>query len=137
MPAMDFGSIPLFRAMAKRMSWLGEREKVLAQNVANADTPGYVPQDLKQQSFRDLLGGSVRPTLAATNAKHFTSSARAAGGFATAVDKGAETTPSGNRVSLEQEMMKVGETATQHHLVTSLYRRQLGMLRAALGRVTG
>jgi flagellar basal-body rod protein FlgB len=134
---MDFGSIPLFRAMAKRMSWLGERQKVLAQNVANADTPGYVPQDLKQQSFRDLLGGSARPTLAATDVKHFTGSARAAGGFAMASVKTAEPTPSGNRVSLEQEMMKVGETATEHHLVTSLYRRQLGMIRTALGRLTG
>ena len=134
---MDFGSIPLFRAMAKRMSWLGERERVLAQNVANADTPGYVPQDLKQQSFRDLLGGSARPTLATTDVKHFTGGAHSRGSFTLTTDKSAETTPSGNRVSLEEEMMKVGETATQHHLVTSLYRRQLGMIRAALGRVTG
>jgi flagellar basal-body rod protein FlgB len=134
---MDFGSIPLFRAMAQRMSWLGERERVLAQNVANADTPGYVPQDLKQQSFRDLLGGSARPTLAATDAQHFARGARPTGDFVAGRTKGAEKTPSGNRVSLEQEMMKVGETATEHRLVTSLYRRQLGMIRAALGRMTG
>lgn len=134
---MDFGSIPLFRAMAKRMSWLGERQQVLAQNVANADTPGYVPQDLKQQSFRDLLGGSARPTLAATHSRHLSGAVRGAGGFAVVRVKTAETTPSGNRVSLEQEMMKVGETATDHHLMTSLYRRHLGMIRAALGRMSG
>ena len=134
---MDFGSIPLFRAMATRMSWLGERERVLAQNVANADTPGYVPQDLKQQSFRDLLGGSARPALARTNSKHLTGAASAPGDATLTKVKEAETTPSGNRVSLEQEMMKVGETATQHHLITSLYRQQLGLLRTALGRMTG
>ncbi|MBX6369529.1 MAG: hypothetical protein IRZ04_16205 [Rhodospirillales bacterium] len=134
---MDFGSIPLFRAMAKRMSWLGERQQVLAQNVANADTPGYVPQDLKQQSFRDLLGGSARPTLATTHTRHLAGAARGAGGFAVVRVKTAEPTPSGNRVSLEQEMMKVGETATYHHLMTSLYRRHLGMIRAALGRMSG
>jgi flagellar basal-body rod protein FlgB len=134
---MDFGSIPLFRAMSQRMSWLGERQRVLAQNVANADTPGYVPQDLKQQSFRDLLGGSARPTLAATDAQHFATAAGGNGRFALASAKQAEITPSGNRVSLEQEMMKVGETATDHRLMTSLYRRQLGLIRAALGRMTG
>lgn len=134
---MDFGSIPLFRAMATRMSWLGERERVLAQNVANADTPGYVPHDLKQQSFRDLLGGSARPALAATDPKHFIGSARTRGSFDATTAKKAEATPSGNRVSLEEEMMKVGETATAHHLMTSLYRQQLGMLRTALGRITG
>jgi flagellar basal-body rod protein FlgB len=131
---MDFGSIPLFRAMAKRMSWLGERQQVLAQNVANADTPGYVPHDLKQQSFRALLGGSASPTLAATDAQHFTGAARAMGGFAMAPVRRAERTPSGNRVSLEQEVMKVGETATEHHLISSLYRRHMAMIRAALGR---
>jgi flagellar basal-body rod protein FlgB len=134
---MDFGSIPLFRAMANRMSWLGEREKVLAQNVANADTPGYVPEDLKQQSFRDLLGGSARPTLATTNARHFARAPHSTGEFTVTKAKGAEATPSGNRVSLEQEMMKVGDTATQHHLITSLYRRQLGLIKTALGRSTG
>jgi flagellar basal-body rod protein FlgB len=134
---MDFGSIPLFRAMSQRMSWLGERQKVLAQNVANADTPRYVPQDLKQQSFRDLLGGSARPTLAATDEKHFATASRGGERFTLARAKHAEITPSGNRVSLEEEMMKVGETATEHRLITSLYRRQLGMLRTALGRVTG
>jgi flagellar basal-body rod protein FlgB len=134
---MDFGSIPLFRAMANRMSWLGERERVLAQNVANADTPGYVPHDLKRQSFRDLLGGSARPALAATDARHFTGPPHEAGRVAMTTAKTAEAAPSGNRVSLEEEMMKVGETATQHHLMTSLYRQQLGLIRTALGRITG
>jgi flagellar basal-body rod protein FlgB len=131
---MDFGSIPLFRAMTQRMSWLGERQQVLAQNVANADTPGYVPQDLKQQSFRELVGGSARPALAATDVKHLTGTARAAGDFAKSSVKAAERTPSGNRVSIEQEMMKVGETASDHHLMSSLYRRHIAMVRAALGR---
>jgi flagellar basal-body rod protein FlgB len=134
---MDFGSIPLFRAMATRMSWLGERQKVLAQNVANADTPGYVPQDLKQQSFRELVGGSVRPTLAATDPRHIVRSPHGPDGFDARHVKTAELTPSGNRVSLEEEMMKVGKTATDHHLVASLYKRHIAIIRAALGRGGG
>ena len=45
-----------------------------------------------------------------------------------------ERTPSGNAIEVEKEMMKVGDTATQHHLVASLYKRHILMVRAALGR---
>ena len=132
---MDFSGIPLFRAMAQRMSWLGERQQVLAQNVANADTPGYVPQDLKAPSFRELVAGNQRatPMLATTSPKHLVG-----GGvqqIAAKMTKATgERTPSGNSVEVEKEMMKVGDTATQHHLVASLYKRHLLMVRAALGR---
>ena len=132
---MDFSGIPLFRAMAQRMSWLGERQQVLAQNVANADTPGYVPQDLEAPSFRELVAGNKRamPPLAMTSPKHL-----AGAGIheiaAKTTKAAGERTPSGNSVDIEREMMKVGETATQHHLVASLYKRHLLMIRAALGR---
>ena len=134
---MDFSGIPLFRAMAQRMSWLGERQQVLGQNVANADTPGYVPQDLKAPSFRELVAGNQRatPTLAMTSPQHI-----AGGGIqqvaAKTMKAAGERTPSGNSVEIEKEMMKVGDTATQHHLVASLYKRHLLMVRAALGRVS-
>jgi flagellar basal-body rod protein FlgB len=133
---MDFSGIPLFRAMAQRMSWLGERQQVLAQNVANADTPGYVPQDLKAPSFREMVAGNRRatPALAITSPKHL-----AGGGvqqIAAKMKAPGERTPSGNSVEIEKEMMKVGDTATQHHLVASLYKRHMLMVRAALGRVS-
>ena len=38
---MDFGKLPIFDVLARRMGWLGQRQEVLAQNIANADTPGY------------------------------------------------------------------------------------------------
>ena len=133
---MDYSGIPLFRAIAKRMAWLGERQQLLAQNVSNANTPGYVAQDLKPLSFRDMVagGGMPRPGMAATAARHF-----AGGGVQKAVfdvrpAAAAERTPSGNRVDIEREMMKVGETASDHRLATTLYRRHMAMIRAALGR---
>ena len=52
---MDLSKIPIFEAIAKRMSWLGERQTVLAQNVANADTPGFAARDLKAPDFSRLM----------------------------------------------------------------------------------
>jgi flagellar basal-body rod protein FlgB len=131
---MDLGNIPLFKAMMSRMSWLTERQQVLGQNVANADTPNYKAQDLKPQSFKEMLAGSTNHLqLAATQPNHLPG-VGAATSFRAAADRNAETSPSGNSVSIEDQMLKVSSTANEFQLTTSLYRRQIGMLKTVLGR---
>jgi flagellar basal-body rod protein FlgB len=131
---MDLGNIPLFKAMMSRMSWLTERQQILSQNVANADTPNFKPSDLKPLSFRDMLGNTTgRLQLAATQANHLT----APGGsepFRPIVDKNVVTSPSGNAVSVEDQMLKVASTANEFQLTTNLYRRQISLLKTVLGR---
>jgi len=63
---MDLNEIPLFRALGQRMSWLTRRQEVLAQNIANADTPGYVPRDLDPLDFDALVRGSSKRLSAAS-----------------------------------------------------------------------
>ena len=53
---MDLKKLTLFRMMSDRMDWLTQRQQVLSQNVANADTPQYGARDLKPIDFK----GSVR-----------------------------------------------------------------------------
>ena len=55
---MDLSQVPLFAALSKRMAWLTERQSVLAQNVANGDTPGYVAQDLPAPDFSKYLANA-------------------------------------------------------------------------------
>jgi flagellar basal-body rod protein FlgB len=135
--AMDLNSLPLFRAMAKRMAWLGERQQTLAQNVANADTPGYVAQDLKAQTFRDLVGNATgKLQMTATQPLHL-AGVRSSGSGAKVVAQKSERAPDGNSVDLEKEMMKVSETATDFNLVSNLYRQHIAMMKAVLGRSSG
>ncbi len=125
--------------MAKRLSWLGERQQVLANNVANADTPGYRARDLKALSFKKVLGGEgAKLGMAATNATHLAGQSRKPASSASAVDKvdSHEIVISGNSVSLEEEMMKVGKTAMDYQLMTNLYRKHIMMIKTALGRGT-
>ena len=135
--AMDLNKLPLFSMISQRMNWLGERQKVLAQNVANADTPNYAPRDLKEVDFRRMVssgGGSAKLQPAATDEKHM---GGAGGGGAKAnvvKPKPTETTVSGNSVTLEQELMKIADTGMDYQLVTNLYRKQLGLFRTVLGR---
>src|SRR5258707_9924381 len=89
---MDLGNIPLFKAMMSRMSWLTERQQVLAQNVANADTPAFKAKDLKAQTFKEMLAGSSANhlTLAATQPNHLAGVGPALA-FKPVADRNAET----------------------------------------------
>ena len=48
--------------------------------------------------------------------------------------KGMETSPTGNSVVLEEQLIKVSETQIQYSMLTNLYRKQADMLRMAIGR---
>lgn len=130
---MDLSKLPLFALIGRKMGWLAERQKVLAENVANADTPGFKARDLKAMDFASLAADAARLAPAATDRQHL---AHRASASAAAVVKGrpVETTLSGNTVSLEAEMMKVSETAMDYQLISNIYRKQLDMIRAAIGR---
>lgn len=141
--AMDLGTIPLFSALQKRMAWLNQRSRVLAENVANADTPRFQPKDLKPQAFADLLrgkSGMTRVVPATTSTGHMVPPRSATGQFAEYAKKdvdAAEASPTGNAVNLEEQMMKASETQLDYQLATNLYRKHLGMLKIALGRSAG
>jgi flagellar basal-body rod protein FlgB len=131
---MDLDKIPLFKAMSQRMAWLNERQSVLAQNVANADTPNYRSRDLKAPSFAELVGRkNSQLQLAATQPNHLTGSGADAP-FRQEADRNVELSPSGNSVSLEEQMMKVSSTATDYQLTTTLYKQHIAMLKTVLGK---
>ncbi len=132
---MTLGGIPLFRMMSEQMTWLNQRQKVLSQNIANADTPNYVPKDLVRLDFADLAKSrSLQIKIRATNPRHIGQGPDQKGNFRTTEDKGFESSPSGNSVVLEEEMMKVSESQIDYELITRLYRKHVGMIRTALGR---
>lgn len=127
--------LPLMGFIRKKMQWHQSRQSVLASNVANADTPGYKPKDLKSLTFDDHLSGVSRPMtgMHTTHAKHMSVAVRD-DGFATKTTKDFEVTPSGNGVVLEDEMMKVAANQFDYQLATTVYSRSLGLLKIAIGR---
>src|SRR5271154_2306832 len=57
---MDLSKQTLFKMISTRMAYLGERQKVIAQNIANADTPNYQSRDLKPLDFKDQMAHQMR-----------------------------------------------------------------------------
>ena len=106
---MAMGDLPLFSMLKTRMHWHQTRQKLLAENVANADLPAFKPRDLREVDFGRALGAAIsRVTLTTTSPSHLS----ALGGGASTDSANArrfETTPSGNSVNLEDEMLKVAQ----------------------------
>lgn len=130
---MSVTDLPLFSILKTRMYWLNERQRVLAENVANADTPGFRGRDLKQLDFHDALKSADSVQLATTTPGHIGGTA-ATSRFPTDNRGGFETTPRGNAVVLEDEMLKVAQTQMDHQAATQLYARSIGLIKTALGR---
>jgi len=133
---MDLDRINIMKAIARRLEWTGERQRVLAENIANADTPGYKPKDIKSANFSELVKGpNQRTGLAVTSPGHIgRSSAGGAEKWKVERAKGDfEVAPNGNAVNLEQQSMLVASNQGEHNLMTNLYRKQVGLLRKALG----
>lgn len=126
---MDLTKLDLFSLAEQRLDWADRRQQVLAQNVANANTPGYDARDLKP--FAALLQRATVP-LAATNPLHLAalSDPMAADRSETA----AERAPDGNAVSLDEQLTKLADTSGMHQLAANLYTKYMGMFRLALGK---
>lgn len=125
---MDFGASPLFAALARRLEFLAARSGVIAENIANADTPGYVARDLAPTGFAARLSAALR----VSDPRHIPaapSSARAASRAEDAPD--GDVALNGNKVSVETQMMKLAETRADYQLAATVYRKAIDMTRIA------
>ena len=133
---MNIADIPLLGMLRERMSWLNARQQTLSQNVANADSPGYLARDLKPLNFEDMMkrmGADQSSGLTTTNPMHIAISKKQPGAYAGEDSPDTEASISGNTVSLEAEMMKVSDTQAQFQAATNLYSKALSMMRTAIG----
>jgi len=133
---MDLQSLKLFQMAMTKMEWAAQRQKVLSQNVANADTPDYKPKDLKTLNFKTMLRDEVAPVkVARTNAAHQMGTIPEQDSFRSrTLMKSFEESPDGNEVVLEEQMQKVGDTRSQYAVSVTLMQSNLKMLKMALGK---
>jgi flagellar basal-body rod protein FlgB len=133
---MGIANIPLFTALAEKMKWHQTRQGLLAENVANAETPGFRGRDLKAFGFEEHMRNLSSATLSSTTTSpmHIEIGSSDAGGFGQRQLNNFEITPEGNGITLEDEMMKVATNQMDYQTVTTLYTRSMRLIRTALGR---
>ncbi|UDF02716.1 flagellar basal body rod protein FlgB [Asticcacaulis sp. AND118] len=136
---MSTENIGLLGALKDKMTWLGQRQKLVAQNVANATTPGFKPRDLKRMDFEAVMKGQQEQTglgMRLTEAGHM--SAEGTGTFApkSMIAPDSETTMDGNSVVLEEQMLKMAESRMQYEAALGFYQKTMGLIRMA-GKAPG
>jgi flagellar basal-body rod protein FlgB len=129
--AMDPTKIGLFDMAEKRLVWTAQRQSVLAGNIANANTPAYQARDI--DSFASVLAGQggVEPTR--TQPGHLAGTLPS--GLASVTkDPPKARALDGNSVALDEQLTKVADTETTQALVTTVWKKYMGMFSMALGR---
>lgn len=129
----------LFATLGQSMKYLGERQRVIAQNIAHGDTPGYKARELEPPSFANMVDADagpvrvVRPVVRPSERMSTLGTGR--GDAGTVIDTDiSETKPDGNTVTLEDQLLKMGQVQADFAALTNLYRKHMGLMKAALGR---
>ncbi|HIF24679.1 MAG TPA: flagellar basal body rod protein FlgB [Micavibrio sp.] len=133
---MTTQNIGLLKAMTAKMGYLDQRQRVIAQNVANSDTPGYIPRDLTKVDFGRVMAESYNSKILrqeTTDNLHMPSHREVADPKNRDQKTVYETAPAGNAVIMEEQMLKSTETTTDYNLMTTLYQKNISMMRTALG----
>lgn len=134
---MTIDDIPLFSMLKGRLSYLNQRQQVIGQNVANSDTPGYVPHDLKaftvsSDGARPTASLALAPVM--TNAAHLpgTKPSTATSGWASQTAPDSETRLDGNKVVLEEEMIKMQDARLNYETALGLYQKSVSLIQMAI-----
>ena len=109
--------LALFSIASDRNRWLATRSAALADNIANADTPGFKARDVP--SFEAAMN-SASAAMLRTNANHMAPTQFGARTYDLVQRPGEVPKHSGNTVSLETELASLGETRSQHSLVSGV-----------------
>lgn len=134
---MDLQNLALFRMTKTKLDWLAQRQKVLAQNIANANTPEYKAKDLRDLDFSKEIKSIMEPQVAVaqTDSRHLPGTLPTRGPFyEDSHGKPFEESIDGNRVVLEEQMEKVGKVKGEYTLALNLFQKNVKMLKTALGK---
>ena len=126
-----FQSLDIFRMAGGLAEHAAARQALIAQNIANADTPGYRATELPR--FSAAMNDSQSTAMRHTRSGHVAGTGTGPQNYRPELSAGAAA-PNGNTVSIETEMMRATEVRHQHELALSVYKSALGILRSSLGR---
>lgn len=155
---MNTGDIPLLAMLKSRLGYLSDRQRVIAENVANADTPGYVARDVKPFDFKSHMqaampaqgssamgsgvggpnpGMAPSGAMAMTQPGHMQVPSGKGAAFKVKATPDSEMTIDGNGVVLEDQMVKLTNARMEYDAAISFYQQSLSMLKTAMRRPGG
>jgi flagellar basal-body rod protein FlgB len=122
--------------LASFMSLSTIRNEKLAENIANANMPGYKAKDIDEKSFFQIMKG-VRMgsfSLMRTNPRHFAGESINQGAIIRKQKDAGPTKPNGNNINLAVQSLKIAKNQLEHQKATDLYKQNVDLYRMALGK---
>ena len=132
---MNLSTLNVFRVATVKMGWLSERQGVLAQNIANADTPDYRAKDLKAPSFSETMSnGNHNVKMVQTAKGHMIGPGNTMNSrLIKERNKDVyEVSPNDNAVIMEEQLIKISESSMNFKLASNIYSKNLSMFKMAL-----
>jgi flagellar basal-body rod protein FlgB len=141
---MDLNQIPLFAMLKSKLGYTSQRQRLIAENVANADVPNYAPRDLKPFTFDQSMRAAEQVSMARTSGAHMSVTTGGIGAVGVPGVPGiggadgavrtpdSETRLDGNQVVLEEQMVKLSEARMDYDAAIGFYQQSLGLLKTAL-----
>lgn len=127
---MDLTNLSVISLAHQNMRYLTEKERVIATNLANANTPGYLPKDVQKPTFSSELSQTL--ALKTTNPMHMSGTGSAT--FSNKVYTPAPTTPltiDGNGVIVEDQLNEASKASGEYNRMITIYNKYRTMLKAA------
>ena len=140
---MDLKNLTVFSLANQNMHYLSAKERVIAANIANASTPGYMPKEIETPSFLKTLEQNKQYPLAATDSKHFnkiqsTLKPETHSGFKVFTQKPHDAlTIDGNGVILEEQMNEASKASSEYKKMITIYNTYKNMLSTANTKING
>ncbi len=132
---MDIDKITLSDLAMAKLDWAAKRARLIAQNVANADTPGYKARDLDKFTFKDALQAVAPVTVARTNPQHLKGTIPEQSRFTVRKNlKTSEAAPDGNNVVVEEQMQKLSDAKGAYSTAVTLMSAEDRLMKLALGK---
>jgi flagellar basal-body rod protein FlgB len=138
-PVMAADDLSIFAMLKNRLSYLADRQQVIAQNVANSDTPNFTPKDLKPFALPGhgaAAGGLAPITPTMTSPMHLIAPTTTASAAKPVDSPDSETTLNGNSVVLEDEMMKMSQARADYDAAVAFYQQSAALLATAAKTTT-
>jgi flagellar basal-body rod protein FlgB len=130
---MDYSKLTLFSMMQTKMAYHSQRQDSLAQNIANADTPGARAKDVKPLDFSRMMRKQQKLAMAQTSGVHKEGIAYRLPDYqAEQSKKTFEMKPVKNTINVEEQMMQISQNAFDFQTTTTMYRKTADLFKIAL-----
>ncbi len=135
---MDLKNLSVFNMANQNMRFLQAKQQVIAENIANATTPGYLARAIEKPNFGREIAAAANLKLTTTNPKHLTGIPdKSNSAYRIYTPQPSEAlTIDGNGVILEEQMNEASKASSEYHRMITIYNKYKSMMQIAATKIS-